>query len=74
MIPAARRMTLLLYPEIETPISRAKTIVNAIKTGSATFLKVSTQQPMKQDIAMSNTDNMMIIGMLTKTFVNTGLL
>ena len=72
--PAAIKMILLLYPQIEIPISKEKTIVKRMKMGKANFRKASVAQPMKHDMAINKTDKMMIAGMFTKIFWKRGLL
>jgi hypothetical protein len=72
--PAAIKMILLLYPQIEIPTSKEKTMVKRIKIGRANFRKASVAQPIKHDKAISKTDKMMITGVLTNIFWKKGLL
>ena len=74
VIPAAIKMILLLYPQIEMLISKEKIKVNTINIGRAHCLKDYTAQPMKHDNAIRTTERMMTIGMLTKIDWKTGLL
>ena len=67
-------MILLLYPQIEIPISKEKTIVNRMKMGKANFRKASVAQAIKHDMAINKTDKIMIAGMFTNIFWKRGLL
>ena len=72
--PAAIKIILLLYPQIDTPISNANTNVKAMKIGRANFLKASVAHEIKHDNPINNTDKMMIMGVFIKTVLNAGLL